>query len=228
MKPYTYLIRWTKLDISYYGVRYAQDCDPSDLWNPYKTSSPIVKVFVQENDEPDIIQVRKTFTTKESARLWEHRVLKRMKVGGNLKWLNNSSTMAPPIHFGDTHHNKHPNARARQSALMKTEFNPMKRPEVALKLKGDNNGAKQAQTREKQRQNQLALGDKHHTKRPEERARRSEKLKKRWETFQFKKIECPYCKKLISENNYKRYHGENCKSKLTSLVANTDLDVYNN
>jgi hypothetical protein len=222
MQPYTYLIGWPELNTYYYGVRYSKKCNPSDFWVTYFTSSKKVKEFVIKHGEPTVIQVRKTFTDAQTARLWEERVLKKLKVSNNPKWLNTNHTMAPPIHSGDTHHNKHPEARARQRALMKTEFNPMKRPEVAIKITGSNNGAKQATAREKQRQNQLALGDNHHTKRPEERAKRSERLKKRWETFQFKKILCPHCEQLIGQNNYKRYHGNNCKSNLTSLVANTD------
>jgi hypothetical protein len=36
---YTYLIGWSKLDKWYYGVRYASNCNPDELWVKYKTSS---------------------------------------------------------------------------------------------------------------------------------------------------------------------------------------------
>lgn len=94
MKPYTYLIRWTKLNISYYGVRYAQDCDPSDLWNPYKTSSKHVAKFIADHGEPDVVQVRKTFIEVPIAQNWEHRVLKRMKAVSNNNWLNQTARKA--------------------------------------------------------------------------------------------------------------------------------------
>lgn len=30
--PYTYRIKWSNTGMSYYGVRYANDCKPDDLW----------------------------------------------------------------------------------------------------------------------------------------------------------------------------------------------------
>ena len=125
MKPYTYLIRWTKLNISYYGVRYARDCDPSDLWNPYKTSSHHVKEFIKENGEPTVIQVRKVFANAVLAQEWEHRVLKRMKVVGNSQWLNKNDRMAPPINpFGNLKM-KEPELRKKASDNNKGSGNPM-------------------------------------------------------------------------------------------------------
>jgi hypothetical protein len=47
--------------------------------------------------EPDIIQIRKTFLTKEDARIWENRVLKRMKVVIREDFLNKNDAPAPPI-----------------------------------------------------------------------------------------------------------------------------------
>ena len=86
--PYTYLIGWSEHNIWYYGVRYAKQCNPSDLWNPYKTSSKYVKQFIIEHGDPDIIQIRKTFKTSKQAREWETKVLKRMNVLKTDKWLN--------------------------------------------------------------------------------------------------------------------------------------------
>lgn len=78
--PYTYLIGWSKINKWYYGVRYAKGCNPSDFWNPYKTSSKYVKNYISEYGEPDILMIRKTFNSIKSARNWEHKVLRRMKV----------------------------------------------------------------------------------------------------------------------------------------------------
>lgn len=87
--PYTYLIGWSKHNKWYYGVRFAKNCHPSELWIKYKTSSKYVDKFVKENGEPDIIQVRKKFNSKEKARLWEEKVLIKMDVLNNQdKWLN--------------------------------------------------------------------------------------------------------------------------------------------
>lgn len=91
MIPYTYLIGWSKLDKWYYGVRYAKGCNPNDLWVKYFTSSNNVKKFRKANGEPDVIQIRRIFDNKSKALLWEHKVLKRMKVlKNNQLWLNKS------------------------------------------------------------------------------------------------------------------------------------------
>jgi len=59
--PYTYLIGWKTQNKWYYGVRFAKGCHPNDLWNLYKTSSKHVKKMIEENGNPDIIQIRKIF-----------------------------------------------------------------------------------------------------------------------------------------------------------------------
>ena len=87
-KPYTYLIGWTRLNKYYYGVRFAKDCDPADLWVKYFTSSKNVKSLRETEGEPDIIQVRKTFVSKSDAIVWEKKVLKRLNVLKEDKWLN--------------------------------------------------------------------------------------------------------------------------------------------
>ena len=100
--PYTYLIGWSKQNKFYYGVRYARNCDPSELWVTYKTSSKHVKNFISKHGNPDIIQIRKTFNTPDAARLWEHKVLRRLKVTSNDKYINqtdNISIQNSPEHY---------------------------------------------------------------------------------------------------------------------------------
>jgi len=86
--PYTYLIGWTNHNKYYYGVRYAIDCHPDDFWVEYFASSDYVDEHRELHGEPDIIQIRRTFTDRESAILWEHKVNKRMDVVNDNKWLN--------------------------------------------------------------------------------------------------------------------------------------------
>jgi hypothetical protein len=95
--PYTYLIGWTSHNKWYYGVRYSSKCHPSDLWVTYFTSSKRVQEMREQCGEPDIIQVRKTFSTPKSAVLWEERVLKRMQVKSDDKFLNSHEGGGPPI-----------------------------------------------------------------------------------------------------------------------------------
>lgn len=96
-KYYTYLIGWSKQDKWYYGVRYSKHADPSELWVTYFTSSKHVKRFREEHGEPDIIEVRQTFDRVDKARLWEHKVLKRMQVVNDDRWLNMTDNKAVSI-----------------------------------------------------------------------------------------------------------------------------------
>lgn len=78
--PYTYFIKWTGQNKWYYGVRYAKGCHPSEFWNKYFTSSTHVKKLLNEFGNPDVIQIRKTFSSAEKAIVWEKKVLEKMKV----------------------------------------------------------------------------------------------------------------------------------------------------
>jgi hypothetical protein len=93
-RPYTYLIGWSKLNKWYYGLRYAKDCHPTDLWTSYFTSSKYVAWMREFYGEPDVIQIRKIFNSKEKAILWEHIVLKRIGVIFKDKWLNKTDNRA--------------------------------------------------------------------------------------------------------------------------------------
>jgi hypothetical protein len=86
--PYTYLIGWSNLNKFYYGVRYSINCNPSDLWKTYFTSSKKVAFFRKQHGEPDVIQVRKVFEKVDKAIIWEKKVLKRLNVLNEERWLN--------------------------------------------------------------------------------------------------------------------------------------------
>lgn len=85
---YTYLIGWTHLQKFYYGVRFSDSAHVTDLWKVYFTSSKHVKRFRADNGEPDVIQIRRVFKTKQAAIDWESKVLRRLKVRENTRWLN--------------------------------------------------------------------------------------------------------------------------------------------
>lgn len=93
--PFTYLIGWTAHNKFYYGVRYAKGTGPDSLWKTYFTSSKSVKTFREHYGEPDVIQVRKQFTDKEDAKNWELRVLTRLGVPKNKKYLNLTRSLKP-------------------------------------------------------------------------------------------------------------------------------------
>jgi len=122
--PYTYLIGWSQISKYYYGVRYSKDCHPNDLWTTYFTSSNLVKDLRQQHGDPDIIQVRRTFDSRERAILWEQKVLRRMEVLNSPRWVNQNIAGAINIATQSTEHvrkrteNKKHNPRQREIALM--------------------------------------------------------------------------------------------------------------
>jgi hypothetical protein len=86
---FTYRIGWSQLNEFYYGVRYARGCHPSDLWVSYFTSSRHVEACRKLHGEPDIIQVRREFgDNPDKAVKWELKVLRRMNIGTNPRYLN--------------------------------------------------------------------------------------------------------------------------------------------
>ncbi len=86
--PYTYLIGWSKINLWYYGVRWAKGCHPSDLWVKYFTSSLPMHQAIEFNGQPDIIEVRMIFNSAKLARKCEGKVLRKFKVWNNQNWLN--------------------------------------------------------------------------------------------------------------------------------------------
>jgi hypothetical protein len=93
--PFTYLIKCIPTGELYYGVRYAKGCQPLDLWSTYFTSSKKLsqrlEIFGKDAFE---YSVRKTFDCAHKSRLWEHKVLKRLNVVNNPKWLNTTNGVA--------------------------------------------------------------------------------------------------------------------------------------
>lgn len=102
--PYTYRISWSDTGMNYYGVRYAKNCHPSDLFVTYFTSSKHVKNYIKEHGMPDIIEIRKTFTSKDrvnEAQTHEHRALKRLKASTRTDYLNKTDNKSiAPEHRG--------------------------------------------------------------------------------------------------------------------------------
>lgn len=92
--PYTYLIGWTALNKWYYGVRFSKKCHPDELWISYFTSSNVVKQYIEEYGNPDVITIRKRFDDVNAARKWEKKVLKRMNVVCDPKWLNQTDSIS--------------------------------------------------------------------------------------------------------------------------------------
>ena len=134
--PYTYLIGWSNQNKYYYGVRYAKDCHPNDLWNKYFTSSKYVAQLREDHGEPDVVQVRKTFNSSKDACDWETKVLKRLDATHRNDFLNMNVAGA----FNLSH--KSPEHRAKLSEANKGK-SPSK--ETRAKLKAASTGFKHSE-----------------------------------------------------------------------------------
>ena len=87
--PFTYCITHIQTNRKYYGCRYARGCHPDDLGTMYFTSSKLMKSIIKsEGIEKFKFEVRKTFTTIEECRSWEHRVLVKLNAAKSDKWFN--------------------------------------------------------------------------------------------------------------------------------------------
>lgn len=51
--PYVYIIKNKSTNLKYLGVRYANGCDPSDLWVTYFTSSKLVHKLIETFGKDD-------------------------------------------------------------------------------------------------------------------------------------------------------------------------------
>lgn len=89
--PYTYCLTHNPSGRRYYGSRYAKNCKPEDLWISYFTSSTIIKKLIETDGKSAFsFEIRKVFDTKVAALTWEQKVLCRLKVTKNEKWINES------------------------------------------------------------------------------------------------------------------------------------------
>lgn len=148
-QPYTYLIEWSSTGMKYYGVRYAKNCNPKELWKSYFTSSNYVKKYRIEHGDPDIISIRKTFNNRDSAIEWEHKFLTKVNAGERKDFLNicNNWHVSANKVFSDEHRERISKAligktskKKKKNALYASECARInntgrKRPEHAEKMR---------------------------------------------------------------------------------------------
>jgi hypothetical protein len=226
-QPYTYLIGWPDHNKWYYGVRYADNCHPSDLWNPYKTSSKAVQAYISLYGDPSIKQIRRVFSCKELARIWENKVLKKLNVVFDNKWLNKTNNKSIAPLYGEDHPNF--KRRGKDSPLFEKNRPPhiakIKRQEWLKNNPMDNEVSKEKSILKRS-------GDNHHMKQDNVKEKVSGKnnwiyknpsaLKERRQQFidmnkartgmKYEKVPCPHCNTDMPKNNFKR-HMSLCKNR---------------
>lgn len=92
MTPFTYRIYHIPTKMHYMGVRYSNNCCPTDLWTSYYTSSKLVKELIKYFGK-DSFEIRriKTFNTRAEALIYEQKFLTRIDAANRNNWLNQSN-----------------------------------------------------------------------------------------------------------------------------------------
>jgi hypothetical protein len=187
--PYTYHLKWTNHNIHYYGVRFAKNCSPKDLWVSYFTSSKYVEKFRKTHGEPDLIEIRKTFPNDpKKARLWEHSFLKKIKAPERNDFLNKSYGLSIPPIYGPK---------------SETTKQKMRKPKTEKHRKNISLGRQNSQytyNNEKERARKLVSLGLHNF---QSQTNPNETI-----------LTCPHCNKKGSKPGMLRWHFDKCKLKI--------------
>jgi len=202
---YTYLIGWKQHNKFYYGVRYSKDCNKSELWKSYFTSSNHVKKFSEENGDPDIIQVRKTFDDPDMARKFETKLLRRIKAKDRSDFLNQTDNISISLEAAERGRmNRDPEEF---SIKMKEWYASLSEEELKSlnekKRQGMINKSEESALSQSKGISSYQLNS---WKDEEQRKKRCESMRK-----PKKRVECPHCGKEGGANTMKRWHFDNCK-----------------
>lgn len=145
---YVYLLGWSSSNQFYIGVRFAKGCSPEDLLETYFTSSKYVKEKINTGDHPNIKRILKTFDSAEKARKYEEKLLTRLKVMYDDRFLNKTNNRSIPSRnmsgknngmFGKKHKpSTIEKMKGEKSSLHKSKLKG-KRPHVIQKGKMNNN-----------------------------------------------------------------------------------------
>jgi group I intron endonuclease len=234
MKPYTYYLYHKPTKTHYYGVRTAKNCNPSELWNTYFSSSKLVKNLIEQYGVNSFdFTVRKTFTTPCDALQWEHKFLSKINAASRSDWLNchnggNTFTTSQliPWNKGKTHSDATKQKISEQRKLYVGELHPMfgKLHNTETKKKISNNyprrfGKENHFYGKRHTEEFKQFISQNNTGRPslrkgiplsdEQKKKQSQSMKN------LPSITCPYCMKIGKPSGMKRYHFDNCRLKPT-------------
>ena len=215
--PYTYVVTCPD-GRRYYGVRFARGCDPSDLWVTYFTSSRHIRRMIEQYGKQSFtVSVRRIFDNRDRARDWEQRVLQRLKVRRNARWVNVTHNRSRPVMEGESNPSKRPEVRRKISEAkrgrprpdarerMKTNH-PMHDPETRERMK--------ATRRQRYEQGEIT-GYWKGKQRPEmvgaKHPRYGKKAPKLSDANRIERT-CPHCGKIGKGPGMLRYHFDRCGS----------------
>lgn len=232
MKPYTYYLYHRPTKTHYYGVRTAKNCNPTELWESYFSTSKSVKRLIEEYGKDSFdCKVRKIFNDPLDALRWEHKFLSKIDAASRLDWLNkynggNTFTTAQQIPWnkGITHSESTKKilseARKRYTGKRHPMFGKRHTEESKEKMSKNQKrrfGEKNHFYGKRHTDDVKKIISKKNTGRPspnkgipisdERKLRQSETMKNK------PRITCPFCKKIGHPSGMKRYHFDRCKFK---------------
>lgn len=138
-QPYVYIIRWTRVNKGYIGVRFAKNCCPSDLFVSYFTSSKTVKQLISEVGLPDQIKIFR-YADKKTALRMEEKFQQRFRVLESDYWLNRAIS-GTRFHVDMTEKHK----KKISKANLGKPVDPETRKKLSLATEGKNRGIKEKQ-----------------------------------------------------------------------------------
>lgn len=227
--PYTYLIGWSQQDKWYYGRRTARNCDPSEFWSSYFTSSKYVSNFREKYGDPDIIKIDKIFDNIKECKIYEEKILLEFDVQNNEMFLNRKN--------GDSKWDTTNQVTVRDESgnVFNISVNDEKYKNGSLKhvnvgIKRTDKFKKDVSERQKgnvntkgvhiwkDKEHPKGMKNKHHTKEACEKIRQSrlgykfseEAIQKMKMRKQIQRT-CPHCGMIGKGNAMKRWHFDNCK-----------------
>lgn len=224
--PYTYLLRCNPENSVYYGVRYADDCSPEDFWVTYFTSSKTVKEKIELYGlDAFVFEIRRVFDNKESAILWENRVLTRMRVLDREDFYNKTTNKAFRPLYGSNNPAAREEIRAKISKTLKEtavrgdkhprRISPEKYDHIGNMLRGrdnvwsrgDLNPMHRADVKEKFANMRGSHPNNGRVQTSEEKEQR--RISNLGKTRQ--KYKCVHCGSDVAQNMLLRWHNDNCK-----------------
>jgi hypothetical protein len=199
--PYTYKLIFKPTGQYYYGVRYAKNCNPNDLWDKYFTSSKHIHKLIKEYGlNSFIIKITKTFTNKVDAIDYEYSILNRVKANKNCKFINKTNNKAL---FGNEG----------LILVSHTKTNIQTYHDPSLPLPKDWVIGVSEKTSENL--SIIRKGKPAHNKGKKCKLTGPCTIERRTSISQSRKLTpkltCQHCNKQCDGGNFKRFHGDNCK-----------------
>ena len=215
--PYTYSITHLPTGLHYYGARFTHTATPEDLGTTYFSSSKSLKRLIKEEGVDKFkFKVRRMFSSREEAAIWEHRFLTRVGAKQSPRWFNlTNGWLGAPFDSAGIRKTtitrqrmskpKLPEHRSKLSAhLDKVRTIPPQTEEVlrtkSRRMMGNKNGVGHSRImseEEKYQKRLRAIGNQHN----------------KGKTFTRQTYVCPLCNFQGKGGGMKRYHFDNCKEK---------------